>query len=291
MAKTFDVTLKQLVDAYAADWLAWLGPRLGLPPGTVFEPLDADLSTVSPQADKLFRLAGPASGLVHLEFQTSWEDRLADRILLYNVLAEHRHGGPVRSVLLLLRREANSPALTGTLRRTSADGQVYLEFRYAAVRVWELSAEELLAGPLGTLPLAPLTDEAVPRLADVIARLDQRLAQADPQAQIAVRAAAVMLMGLRFDEGLINRLLQEDPRMEDSVTYQILLRKGEAKGRAEGRAEEARRLVRLLGEQRFGPPAPAAEATLDAVTDPDRLERIAGRLLQAADWDDLLTTP
>ena len=30
---------------------------------------------------------------------------------------------------------------------------------------------------------------------------------------------------------------------------------------------------------------------LDAVTDPDRLERIAGRLLQAADWDDLLTTP
>jgi hypothetical protein len=286
VAKTFDVTLKQLVDAFAADWVAWLGPRLGLPPGATVEPLDADLSTVSPQADKLFRLTGAAAGLVHLELQASWEDDLADRILLYNVLAEHRHGGPVYSLLLLLRREANSPSLTGTLRRTTADGRVYLEFRYAVVRVWELSADELLAGPLGTLPLAPLTDGAAPRLADVMARLDERLAQADPQAQIAVRAAAVMLMGLRFDEGLILRLMQGDKKMEESVTYQILVRKG----RAEGRAEEARRIVRLIGQQRFGPPPEATEAALDAITDPDRLERIAERLLQAVNWDDLLAT-
>jgi hypothetical protein len=52
VAKQFDATLKQLVDAYAADWLTFLRPRLGLPPGTAFKPFDADLSTVSPQADK-----------------------------------------------------------------------------------------------------------------------------------------------------------------------------------------------------------------------------------------------
>ena len=42
MAKVYDAALKQLVDAFAADWLAWLGPRLGLPAQTVYEPLDAD---------------------------------------------------------------------------------------------------------------------------------------------------------------------------------------------------------------------------------------------------------
>jgi hypothetical protein len=44
MAKPFDAALKQLVDAYAADWLRWLRPQLGLPPGADFDPLDADLS-------------------------------------------------------------------------------------------------------------------------------------------------------------------------------------------------------------------------------------------------------
>jgi hypothetical protein len=291
VAKVFDVALKQLVDAYAADWLTWLSPRLGLPPGTTFEPLDADLSTVSPQADKLFRLARPAAGLIHLELQSSWDGGLPDRLLLYNVLADHRHGGPVRSLVLLLRREALFPALTGVLRRTYSDGTAYLEFRYDVVRVWELAADDLLAGPLGAMPLAPLTDDAVPRLPAVLARLDDRLRDEPPPAKASLKTAAVILMGLRFDEALIKRLVEGDPVLEESVTYKLILARGEAKGRTEGRTEEARRLVRLLGEQRFGAPGEAAEAALDGLTDPDRLERIAGRLLQAADWDDLLATP
>jgi hypothetical protein len=48
----FDTTLKQLVDLYAADWADFLRPVLGPPAGPV-APLDADLSTVSTQADKV----------------------------------------------------------------------------------------------------------------------------------------------------------------------------------------------------------------------------------------------
>src|SRR5438067_4167518 len=157
MSKPFDATLKQLVDAYAADWLAWLRPRLGVPADAAFEALDADLGTVSPQADKLFRFADRALGLVHLELQAGSESGLPDRVLLYNVLAHHRYGGPVHSVVLLLRPEANATTVTGTLRRALADGRVYHEFGYTVVRPWEQSAEELLAGPLGSLPLAALT--------------------------------------------------------------------------------------------------------------------------------------
>jgi predicted transposase YdaD len=288
LGKVYDAALKQLVDAFAGDWMAWLGPRLGLPPETVYEPLDADLSTVSPQADKLFRLSGPAGGIVHLELQTGWEDRLADRLLVYNVLAEYRHGGPVQTVLMLLRREANTPALTGELRRTAA-GQVYLEFRYTVIRTWELRADDLLSGPAGTLPLATITDDAQAVLPDVVARLGGRISREviDPTARETLWAAAYILLGLRHDEETINRLFQGLKTMEESSTYQYILRRGEAKGRA----VEARRVLGLLGEQRFGPPPAAVDSALDGISDPDRLERIVARLLQASDWADLLATP
>ena len=37
-------------------------------------------------------------------------------------------------------------------------------------------------------------------------------------------------MGLRYDEALADKLLEGVRAMEDSVTYQAIIRKGEAKG-------------------------------------------------------------
>ena len=48
MAKRYDATIKQLVEAYPADWLA----LARLPAGDNLEVIDADLSTVSPAADR-----------------------------------------------------------------------------------------------------------------------------------------------------------------------------------------------------------------------------------------------
>src|SRR5437016_879076 len=103
MAKPYDAALKQLLDAYAADWAVYLAARLGLPPGPV-EPLDSDLSA-SYQADKLFQIGQPPAGRLHLELQSSWEGGVPDRLLRYNVIAADRHGTPVHSVLILLRPE------------------------------------------------------------------------------------------------------------------------------------------------------------------------------------------
>src|SRR5579871_2005353 len=101
MAGPFDATLKQLVDAFAADWVGWLAPMVGLSASTAVEPLDPDLSTVQPAADKVFRLRAPAEGLLHIEPQSSWDGGLVGRLLLYNVLLEHRYGGPVYTFVLL----------------------------------------------------------------------------------------------------------------------------------------------------------------------------------------------
>ena len=283
MAKPFDATLKQLVDAYAADWLTFLRPRLGLPPGTKFEPLDADLSTVSPQADKLFRLTGPAAGLLHLELQASSEVDLPDRLLVYNVLAGHRYGGPVQTVVLLLRREAGATTMTGTLQRHLNDGRLYREFRYDVVQLWELRAEELLTGPLGTLPLAALTDEVAATLPAVFQQIDSRFATEAGAAAGTLRSALYILLGLRYDQEQIDRVFRGVQEMEESVTYQAIIGKGEVRGE--------RRLIQRVGHRRFGPPDSGAEAALAAIDDPNRLERVADRILEATSWADLLATP
>ena len=84
MAGSFDATLKQLLDACAPDWVGWLAPLVGLPTSVMADALDADLSTVQPTADKVFQLRPPASGLLHLEPQSSWDGGFPDRLLLYN---------------------------------------------------------------------------------------------------------------------------------------------------------------------------------------------------------------
>lgn len=278
MAKTFDATLKQLVDQFGADWAAFLCRRLRLPEGTGAEPLDADLSVVSPQADKLFRLTGPSDGLLHLELESAWAGELPDRLLLYNVLAEHRHAGPVHSVVILLRPEANATAVTGELIRTGQTGE-YLRFRYAVIRLWELPSAELSQGPVGILPLALLTDDARPILTDLVRRVVERVDQElglSPAAD-TVRTACYLLLGMRYDDETIDQFFAGvTPMLEQSSTYQKILRDGRRQGKQE--------YLLRLGRRRFGPPSAEAESTIKSITDLDRLDRMIDTLDQAADW-------
>jgi hypothetical protein len=75
--------------------------------------------------------------------------------------------------------------------------------------------------------------------------------------------------------------------MRESVTYQAIL----DEGRTEGRVEEARRILLLQGEDRFGAPRAAVRSAVEAVTDVEQLERLARAVLTANSWEDLLGLP
>jgi hypothetical protein len=79
--------------------------------------------------------------------------------------------------------------------------------------------------------------------------------------------------------------------MEESVTYQAILRKGAVIGEAQGRRDEALRVIRMMGGEKFGPADAASMAALAAIEDTDRLERICKAVLRAPTWPDLLATP
>ncbi len=258
MAKPFDATLEQLLDLFAVDWIEWLAPELGLPAGIGVDALDVDLSTVQVAADRVFRLRPPAEGLLHIEPQASWDGALPDRLLLYNALLHDRYGGPVYSVAILLRPEANASRLTGTLARHFADGTEYHRFHYRVIRVWELHPDALLAGGLGALPLALLTDDARDRLDLLIDRLDTRLRQPDVGeiTRRTILTSSYILLGLRYTEDKFREAFVRASGMKESSSYQAILtegrREGQQQGRQEGELQALRETLLDTLSERFG---------------------------------------
>lgn len=288
MAKQYDATLKQILDDYSPDWVAWLSPGLGLPLGPLVA-LDPEISTVQVAADKVFRLPAGA-GVLHLEVQSSWDGDLPDRMLEYNVYLHGRDGGPVHSVAILLRREANATAITGQLVRHRHDGRPFLTFEYAVVRVWELTAEQLLTGGLGTAPLGLLTDDAQEHLPALVRRLADRAASeiAEPQARDRFLAGSSILLGLRYDSGVAQALFAGVQGMEESSVYQMLVQRGVEKGRAEGRVEELHLTLRTLLEQKFGGIAPELESRVQQTADTDKLRAAIRQVLTIQSPADLV---
>ena len=78
--------------------------------------------------------------------------------------------------------------------------------------------------------------------------------------------------------------------MEESKIVNGWIAKGGARGEARGLVQGAQNAVLRLGKKRFGPAPAGVEAAIQAVTDRDRLEQIADRVLDATSWDDLLAT-
>jgi hypothetical protein len=95
--------------------------------------------------------------------------------------------------------------------------------------------------------------------------------------------ATYLLMGLKYSDELIDRLLEGVQNMEESVTYQKILKKG--------RAEEAKRILKRQGSRRFGKSDAHIEAAIDAIADLDRLEQLSDRVLEVTGWEELLAQP
>ena len=70
--------------------------------------------------------------------------------------------------------------------------------------------------------------------------------------------------------------------MQESDTYLAILDEGEERG--------LRKIILAQGEDRFGPPGEAVKASLQNITDLDRLRRIARQTPKAASWQEILDT-
>jgi predicted transposase YdaD len=278
MNASYDPTLKTLVEASPADWL----PLLGLPRRRVTVE-DTDLATVvSGAVDKVLRVHAQPEYLLHLDFQSGHDSSvLPRRLRLYNGVLDYRHDRLVLSAAVLLRPQADSPQLTGLFERRFEGQEPIMLLRYRVVRVWQLPVDQLLAGGLGTLPLAPVSDVSEARVPDVIRRMKERLGR-ERRGRLAkdLWAVTYVLLGLRYSDAFADLLFQEVLGMEESTTYQAIIRKGRLSG--------VRQMLLRQGRKRFGPADDATEAALNAIEDVEKLEELGERVLDVGSWQELL---
>ena len=288
MAKPFDATLNDLIDAHVDDWVRFLAAKSGLPPGPAVV-LDTDLSATL-QADRLFRVDGPVPYAIHLELESTGRLGISDELLRYNVAARAVVGVPVHSVQVLLRPKANATDLTGVHEVIGADGRAIHTFRYSVVRVWQESIQSMLSAGLGITPLAILTNEAATNPATALARVSDRFRDDGAAGKVleSMLGSVRVLSGLRYNAARVAEFYrgQSMIRWEDSTTYVEIIEKGKARGQLIA----DRATILRLGARRFGPLPEDAEARLQEIVDKDRLVRIVDRLFDATDWADLLAT-
>jgi predicted transposase YdaD len=283
--KPFDATLKTLVETEPECWPVFVGQ-----PAAPVEVIDAGIAAVTGAADKVLRVRAAEPYLLHLEFVAGHDAaKLPIKLNLRSLLLEDRHGLPVLSVAILLRPQADSPGLSGNRLRSLPGDTPYNRFRYRVVRVWRLAPEPLLEGGLGTLPLAAIADVTEAELPGIIREMEERLDR--PRGRRRSRdlwAATFILLGLRYSSAMAARLLQGVVSMKESTTYQMILAEGEALGISKGALAEAKKMLRILGESRFGEADARTLATLEAIDDLGQLEELGVRLLNVESWQELL---
>ena len=199
MPMPFDATLKDLVQTFLHDYEV----LMGLSDLSPLAPLNVDLSTVTAATDIALGHGDPTDWVVDINFQSGPDQDLEARVLLYHALLHYRYRVPVHSVVVLLRPVADPWQLTGKLRYAGRPRKSKMDFAYEVIRLWRQPVQRLLAGGLGTLPLAPLgrLPAALPveeGLAPVLRRVVERLErEAPPEDRAKLLTATYVLTGLR----------------------------------------------------------------------------------------------
>jgi hypothetical protein len=278
--KPFDAALKQLIVSHPRDWLAQLGVPITAPP----EVLSADLSTVTAAADTLIKVGDL---VVHIDVESGPDADRARRMLLYNVLAHHHTKLPVRSIVVLLRSNANDSGAWGSVEYAPVPGVSELRFRFETVRAWEIPAEDMMRAGVGFLPLAVLgkppagrtREQALPELVERIAERANREAKEEKGTLLTT---AYLLATMHVDATVAMNIFERVKAMEETSGYQLILERGALK--------YGHRIVLNLGRERFGEPSEKQKNKLLRIEDTERLERIIVKAITAANWDALLRT-
>jgi len=233
-----------------------------------------------------------SSTIVGFHVTLTNDTTMAERLLLYNVLARNAHRLPVFSCVIYLLKDGIVPQ--SPLRITFPDGTIIHEFHFENIKIGQLTPDDILnINFVALIPLLPLTRGGASR--EVIERMFVELKkQREAEAQITelevigyTLASFVLQQKDAVDqEWLIRRFREMHDIMQDTPIYQEILKEGMEKGvelgRQEGREEgieqgrleAARHILLILAEKRFPNLAPLAQEQAANIQDVDVIDNL-----------------
>lgn len=235
--------------------------------------------------------------LVHVEVQRRRTAGMSERMWEYYSMLRLRHRVPVFPVVVYL-----SPGAGGLRQETVEDllfGRVVHRFSYAVVGLPDLPAERFLETPsaLGPALSALMRSSGLTRVEHKLRAL-KRLARSDvdeARQSLLVHVVGTYLRLSASEESALERVMShpshEEAREMVNIYEQRALKKGIQQGIEQGVAEgllqgQRRVLVNLLA-RRFGPVPPEIIARIEAITDSERLDELATRVLDARSLEDM----
>src|SRR5712692_501670 len=279
MPKPYDDAMKKLVGGNPQDFLSWV-----LREAIYTQRLPYELHPESIYADGLIEAVLDGERiLAHFEFQSSYDLRIGERLLEYNVLASRQYDYvTVYSYVIYLKDCGNVPQ--SPFIRESRRGKEIVRFHYDIIELHKITAEEIQETELvGLLPLLPLTKDGAKR--EVIEDMITRLIAAE-QTELLWIGYALAAKFMRHDlHWLRRRFSMLGDFLRDSPVYQEVLEEGLEKGLEKGRVEglakareetmqQQRRALLDIVIERFPELVRQAKKDADAIDDPAILLRL-----------------
>jgi predicted transposase YdaD len=214
--------------------------------------------------------------LLHIEFQSSDDTDMEQRLIEYNVLATREHNQKVYSCVIYLRKDSNIPE--SPLVWEMPDGEEILRFNYKVIKLWEISAEAISeTGLIGLLPLVPLAQDGG-QYSAVEAMIHELAAHEEyGLLQLAKTFASLVFKDNADREWLERGFAMYRDLLEDSWVYQEIEKKGIEKGLQEERRQELQRLRKVLltiVQRHFPEMLEVTRKQAETIQDPELLQNL-----------------
>lgn len=228
----YDITLKYLSDKFPEHFV-----------NLIFEGFDGDVELLDKElplsrrdSDYLVTVKNgncvDGDFILHIEFQSSYDARMPERMLSYYTRIREKHKLPVYPVVIYLNSEDCGSNIKDIFEN-SLHGLDIIKFRYKVLKLWELDADTIIDNCLyGLYPIVPLTEHGsmddgayLAKFFDIVNNIDieDKVLKAD------IAACTGILAGLKYSKELISSLMKVE-LMKESVIYQSILSEGKAEG-------------------------------------------------------------
>jgi predicted transposase YdaD len=211
---------------------------------------------------------------------------MPERLMEYNMLtASENNWWPVYTFVIYLRKDGDVPQ--SPLIRRLRGGEEYQRFHYTVIEMANISARQLLQmGLHGLYPLILLTKGGTEP--EVVREMVTTLTEAR---ELELLALAYTFGGLApgseaYESWFRRSFAMLDDILEESWTYQEIVKKGMEKGVRQGREEERQHMIRgqretLLGfvRKHFPELSAFAELHVENIKDTDALQHLLNELL------------